>query len=101
VAKSTQKKQTRQENAIVRYLRETRAELRKVHWPGREEAWNLTRVVIAVTVGMAIFLGTLDALFSLELQGLISGNAIAIGVAFIVAIGGILTIVFLNRQQAR
>ncbi|MCX7681567.1 MAG: preprotein translocase subunit SecE [Anaerolineae bacterium] len=101
MAKTKQKKQEKQENAIIRYLRETRAELRKVHWPSRQEAWSLTKVVLAVTVGMAIFLGTLDALFSLELQGLISGNAIAIGVAFLVTVGGIITVVFLNRQQAR
>ena len=47
-------------NAIVRYFRETRLELGKVSWPTREEAINLTLIVLAVTVGMAAFLGVLD-----------------------------------------
>lgn len=48
------------DNALVRYLKETRAEIRKVSWPTREEATNLTLIVLAVTVAMAIFLGVID-----------------------------------------
>ena len=61
-AKATKKKAkpAKKENAIVRYLRGTRAELRKVHWSTRQEAWNLTKVVLAVTVSMALLLGLLD-----------------------------------------
>jgi len=84
----------------MRYLRETRAELRKVHWPTREEAWNLTKVVIAVTVSMALLLGLLDYLFALELRGIIDGNAIAIGVVVLVAIASVVAVVILNRQMA-
>ena len=51
-------------NAIVRFWRETTGELRKVTWPTRQEAFNLTRIVIVVLFGMAVFLGTLDYLFS-------------------------------------
>jgi preprotein translocase subunit SecE len=54
--KLTEKK----ENAIVRFYRETIGELRKVSWPSREEATNLTVLVIIVLVGMAIFLGAVD-----------------------------------------
>lgn len=86
------------DNAIVRYLRETRAELHKVHWPTRQEAEDLTKLVFAVTVSMAIFMGLLDYLFSKELQGLITGNAIAIGVAVIAAVMSIVTVVILKRQ---
>lgn len=53
-----------QDNAIVRYLRETRAEMNKVTWPTREEALRLTGIVLAVTVGMAAFLGFVDAVFA-------------------------------------
>ena len=79
--KATKKKKVKpkKENAIVRYLRETRAELRKVHWPTRQEAWNLTKVVMAVTISMAVLLGTLDYLFAQTLRGIITGSAIAIG----------------------
>jgi preprotein translocase subunit SecE len=46
------------------YLRETRAELRKVVWPTREETLNLTGVVLLVTLAMTVFLGGLDSIFS-------------------------------------
>jgi preprotein translocase subunit SecE len=60
------------ENRIVKYLRETRAELRKVTWPTPDEARNLTVIVLVVTVVMSLFLGLLDVIFS-GLIGLIVG----------------------------
>jgi preprotein translocase subunit SecE len=87
------------DNALVRYLRDTRAEMRKVHWPTRQEAESLTKIVLAVTVSMAAFMGLLDYLFSLELGGLINGDAIAIGVAVFAVIGSIVAAVIVNRQM--
>jgi preprotein translocase subunit SecE len=60
VAKAVAKK----ENAVTRYFKETRAELRKVNWPTRQQATNLTLIVLAVTVFMAILLGAIDYLFA-------------------------------------
>ena len=54
----------KRENRIVAYLRDTQAEIRKVHWPSRKEARNLTSVVLAVMVAMSIFLSGVDYLFS-------------------------------------
>jgi preprotein translocase subunit SecE len=54
----------RRENFIVRYFKETRAELRKVNWPTRRQAINLTLIVLAVTAFMAALLGVIDYLFS-------------------------------------
>ena len=54
----------KQENAVVRYFRETRLELSKVSWPTREEAQRLTIIVLVVTFVMAIFLGSLDYVFT-------------------------------------
>lgn len=54
----------RDENAVVRYVRETRAELAKVSWPTRRETINLTLVVLATVVASSLFLGAFDALFS-------------------------------------
>jgi preprotein translocase subunit SecE len=54
----------RQENVIVRTLRETAAELRKVTWPTRQEAIQLTLLVLVVIIISSIFLGTLDFLFA-------------------------------------
>jgi len=72
VAKAAKASRREQENRIVRYLRATRSELRKVIWPTREEAINLTIVVIAVTVGMSALLGLIDFLFA-QLFNLIIG----------------------------
>lgn len=59
-------------NAVVRYLRETRAEIGKVAWPTRAETQNLSLIVIAVTVAMSIMLGFLDFLFASAVQLLLS-----------------------------
>jgi preprotein translocase subunit SecE len=56
--------QKRQGNAIVRYLRETWFELKKVSWPTRREAINLTVIVVVVTSFLAITLGLMDRLFA-------------------------------------
>lgn len=47
-----------------RYINETLGELRKVQWPTRKEAINLTIVVLVVSIVMAFFLGGLDFIFS-------------------------------------
>jgi preprotein translocase subunit SecE len=61
VADKIEKKQ--QPNFIQRFLRETIGELRKVVWPTPREAWNLTKIVLIVLVGMSLLLGLLDLLF--------------------------------------
>jgi preprotein translocase subunit SecE len=60
VAKDSKEQQP---NALVRTIRETRSELRKVIWPTREETTRLTVVVlvISVIIGLVLFLG--DSLF--------------------------------------
>lgn len=47
-------------NAISRFVRETVGELRKVSWPTRQEATNLTAIVLVVMVFMALFLWLVD-----------------------------------------
>jgi preprotein translocase subunit SecE len=63
VAKSVADKK-KGENAIIRYFRETWFEMKKVSWPTRSEAVNLTIIVVLVTSFLAIILGLLDWLFS-------------------------------------
>lgn len=53
----------KQPNAFRRYINETVGELRKVSWPTRREATNLTLVVVAVTFIMSLYLGFLDYIF--------------------------------------
>ncbi len=49
-------------NAIQRYFSETTGELRKVSWPTRQEATQLTLIVLAVMVAMGLFLGLVDVI---------------------------------------
>ena len=101
VAKTKAVKKTKSGNAIIRYLRDTRAELRKVRWPTRQEAWGLTRIVLVVTVAMALFMGLLDYLFSLELSGLVNQNIVAIIIASVVLAGSIAAFMILNLRRAQ
>ena len=52
------------ENALVRYLKDTRAEIAKVTWPTREEGLRLTWIVFVVTVISAIVLFGIDSFFA-------------------------------------
>ena len=47
-------------NAISRFVRETTGELKKVSWPTRAEAIQLTLIVLAVMVVTALYLGIVD-----------------------------------------
>ncbi len=70
--KETSPETPKPDNAIVRYFKETRAEIRKVAWPTREQATNLTLIVLAVTIAMAIFLGAVDLIFAEIIRLLVS-----------------------------
>ena len=60
----------KQEGGLQRWLRETRAELRKVTWPTREEALRLTYVVIGLSLAMGAVLGLMDFVLN-SLYGLL------------------------------
>jgi preprotein translocase subunit SecE len=62
----------RRSNAVGRYLRETAAELRKVSWPTRHEATQLTILVLVVVAFTSLLLGLFDFAFA-RLIGLIIG----------------------------
>jgi preprotein translocase subunit SecE len=89
----------KEDNAVIRYLKETRAELRKVVWPTREETKNLTLIIVSVTVAMAMFLGLLDYIFQIVAAGVISGSYIWIGAAVILFIAGAAAFYFNSRQE--
>jgi preprotein translocase subunit SecE len=54
----------RRSNPIARLARETTAELRKVSWPTRREAVQLTLIVLAVVIVSSALLGFLDFLIA-------------------------------------
>lgn len=51
------------ERINVSFFREAIAELRKVHWPTREQARNLTLLVIGVSILVGVILGAVDFVF--------------------------------------
>jgi len=53
------------------FFQESRAELRKVTWPTRQEALNLTVAVLGMTIFLAIFLGLTDGLLDQIIKPLI------------------------------
>ena len=50
-------------NPVV-FFKEVRSELGKVVWPSRKEAIRLTSLVIGISVGVGIFIGAFDFLFT-------------------------------------
>ncbi len=53
---------------VRQYFRETRAELRKVIWPTRDQTTNLTTIVLVVLVLMSLLLGGIDAVIAAVFQ---------------------------------
>jgi preprotein translocase subunit SecE len=56
---------------ITKFFSEAKNELRHVNWPTRKEATRLTFIVIGLALGLAIFLGAFDSLFSFLLKNFI------------------------------
>jgi len=54
----------RRSNPISQLVRETSSELKKVTWPTRQDAIQLTLLVLAVVLVSSAFLGFLDFLFA-------------------------------------
>lgn len=57
---------------ITSYFKESVAELKKVTWPTKKETYNYTLLVIAISLGVAIFLGVLDYIFAQGFQAMIN-----------------------------
>jgi preprotein translocase subunit SecE len=51
-------------NAVLTFLVEAKVELARVNWPTREQIIHFTILVIAISIAVAVFLGSLDFLFS-------------------------------------
>jgi preprotein translocase subunit SecE len=47
-------------NRILVFIREAKAELKKVTWPGKQQIWQSTLIVIAFTLLVSVYLGILD-----------------------------------------
>ena len=47
-------------DAIKNFVREAKAELKKVAWPTKKQVWYWTLVVIVFTLCVSIYLGVID-----------------------------------------
>ena len=52
----------------VTFLQEVWAELKKVHWPARNETYAATAVVLVIVGIAALYLGTVDFILSQVVQ---------------------------------
>ncbi len=92
--------EVKQDNRFKRYFKETRAEVRKVHWPTRKEARSLTTVVLVITISMTIFLGVISSITSaLASSVFIQQSTLAIAVVGIVAVACVITLAVMLRRQ--
>ncbi len=51
-------------NKVITFLLEAKVELSRVNWPTRKQITMYTLLVIAISLAVAFFLGSLDFLFS-------------------------------------
>ena len=51
-------------NKIITFLKEVRLEMKKVNWPTRQQTIRYTLIILAVSAAVAVFLGSLDFLFT-------------------------------------
>lgn len=52
---------------LINYFKDSKQELKRVVWPTKKEATNLTLLVISISLGVAFFLGLMDWLLNLIL----------------------------------
>jgi preprotein translocase subunit SecE len=58
-------------NKLTNYIKESIAEMKKVTWPTQKETRNYTILVIGISIGVALFLGLLDYIFTTAFQFII------------------------------
>jgi len=49
---------------IITFLKEVKMEIKKVNWPTREQTIRYTLIVLGISAAVAVFLGSLDFLFT-------------------------------------
>jgi preprotein translocase subunit SecE len=49
---------------INNFFKEVKAEMKKVNWPTQKETFRYTLIVIGASIVVAIFLGSIDFLFT-------------------------------------
>lgn len=57
--------------ALASYLKDATHELKKVTWPTKNQVVNYSLIVIAMSIGVALFFGILDFVLNLGLTQII------------------------------
>ncbi|MDR2543121.1 MAG: preprotein translocase subunit SecE [Treponema sp.] len=57
---------------VVRFIKESHAELKKVVWPGREDVISSVKVVLVSTMIVAAILGLIDFLLHMGISTIFS-----------------------------
>ncbi len=57
---------------MFKFIQEVRGELIKVTWPTRAETIRISLIVVGISLGVGIYLGGLDFLFTEMLKFLVS-----------------------------
>ncbi len=53
---------------IINYFKESKAELKKVTWPSKQQTTTHTILVISISLGVAAFFGILDYFFAMGVE---------------------------------
>jgi len=61
-------------NPLVNYFKQALEELKKVVWPSRRETTQHTLIVVALSLGLALFLGAIDYALNYGLQVLLASR---------------------------
>lgn len=59
-------------NSLIKYFRDTAAELKQVSWPTQHQAMLYTVLVIVISVFVALFTGAFDFLFSRGIEAFVN-----------------------------
>ena len=86
---------------VREYFRDTMGELRKVHWPTRQEVRNLSIIVLAVTVAMSMLLGLFDFIFNQTFYGILqpTPNLVWVAVLAVCVLAIIVLVIFAGRER--
>jgi preprotein translocase subunit SecE len=49
---------------LISFIQESKQELRRVEWPTRAETTKFTIIVVLISIGVSIYLGALDFIFT-------------------------------------
>jgi preprotein translocase subunit SecE len=83
----------------IQFLKEVRAEIRKVTWPTRQETASATLVVILVTIVCGFYLFLCDIIFSKGMEPLFLGHANYMTGLVVLFLAGIMGLIYYTTKK--